>query len=540
MNRIPRFLGSLILVLIMSLLLGELGLRLLGLFQDHRLRSVTEISRGSFRIVFLGNSHTYGQGVRPEETYSKVLENFFRKEAPSAKVEVIQLGIVNGTTRKLLQRMKSFLPKTRPQLVVMMAGEANTWNRQGFSDYVAEARGHGAETFDLKEFLSHSYVLKWIYSLKEIPVTDVLTRTQKDDLIVYNFLGDWDQSSGIELIDERGTEVRDALLRFVSRHEASPPPEWRRALFILGLVEIRKEKKFASGLEKLGRALTDGPAGAYELIENVEELDEKKFPKESQGQLSVLKARARKLRDPLSEILARAADTHEFPVDQELMELVVRDFPYNSRLMFGVAANHFRLGNYARGVSTYARLLETNPLENQFNSIFEEIKRASTHSDDEVRRIANQSLEDLKRRFPTEPYDYARADFDELGAWIRWDLKGLVQLARKAGAKVVLQTYHFHGHRPQQKSDQLLARIIGRTASEEKTSFLETHPAFMREVSAFPGKASEFFVDDWLHPTPRGHRMIARIIYDHLEQKNLLPAELLHLDSKQLYRFSWE
>jgi len=72
---------------------------------------------GTLRIVMLGDSVTLGWGVRPEQTYSKLLETMFAEKG--IKAEVVNTGIGNFKT---IQEVEYFLTeayKYSPDLVVV-------------------------------------------------------------------------------------------------------------------------------------------------------------------------------------------------------------------------------------------------------------------------------------------------------------------------------------------------------------------------------------------------------------------------------------
>src|SRR5262249_2770182 len=72
---------------------------------------------GVLRVVVLGESGTFGWGVRPEQTYSKLLEGMFAEKG--IKAEVVNTGIGNFKT---IQEVEFFLTETykySPDLVVV-------------------------------------------------------------------------------------------------------------------------------------------------------------------------------------------------------------------------------------------------------------------------------------------------------------------------------------------------------------------------------------------------------------------------------------
>jgi len=72
---------------------------------------------GTLRIVMLGESATFGWGVRPEQSYPKLLEGMFAKKG--IKAEVVNTGVGNF---KAIQKVEYFLTeayKYKPDFVVV-------------------------------------------------------------------------------------------------------------------------------------------------------------------------------------------------------------------------------------------------------------------------------------------------------------------------------------------------------------------------------------------------------------------------------------
>jgi lysophospholipase L1-like esterase len=82
---------------------------------------------GTYRIVALGDSSTFGWGVEAEEAYPAVLERELRGRHPAARVEVVNLGVCGYSSfqgRILLEREGL---RYEPDLVVISYG-SNDWS----------------------------------------------------------------------------------------------------------------------------------------------------------------------------------------------------------------------------------------------------------------------------------------------------------------------------------------------------------------------------------------------------------------------------
>lgn len=69
---------------------------------------------GTFRIIAVGDSLTYGYGIAEKDTYARVLE---RELGRLFRVEVLNLGVSGAQSEDLLRTLQKQLPVLRPDLV---------------------------------------------------------------------------------------------------------------------------------------------------------------------------------------------------------------------------------------------------------------------------------------------------------------------------------------------------------------------------------------------------------------------------------------
>jgi lysophospholipase L1-like esterase len=116
--------------LVAGLAVLEIGLRLLALVAPQALsRSRPAESGPGPYIVCVGDSHTYGSMVAPEQAYPEQLERILRREGIPATV--YNLGLPGQSTRQVLDRLPKQLAVYRPNLVLVWAGLNNFWNLKG-------------------------------------------------------------------------------------------------------------------------------------------------------------------------------------------------------------------------------------------------------------------------------------------------------------------------------------------------------------------------------------------------------------------------
>lgn len=74
---------------------------------------------GTFRILALGDSHTFGFGVRQDETWPSVLEDLLTENEPSRKFEVMNLGVPGYNTVQEVQVFSAKAEALQPDLVII-------------------------------------------------------------------------------------------------------------------------------------------------------------------------------------------------------------------------------------------------------------------------------------------------------------------------------------------------------------------------------------------------------------------------------------
>lgn len=70
---------------------------------------------GKFRIIALGDSLTYGEGVDEQDAYPRLIEKELGKSFP---VEVLNLGVRGNQSEDTVNVLKAFLPALKPDLVL--------------------------------------------------------------------------------------------------------------------------------------------------------------------------------------------------------------------------------------------------------------------------------------------------------------------------------------------------------------------------------------------------------------------------------------
>jgi lysophospholipase L1-like esterase len=79
-------------------------------------------------VLCLGDSHTYGAGVKADESYPARLEALLRGRGFS--VNVVNLGAPGTNTSELRRRLPEWLAAYQPAAVIVLASVNNGWNRR--------------------------------------------------------------------------------------------------------------------------------------------------------------------------------------------------------------------------------------------------------------------------------------------------------------------------------------------------------------------------------------------------------------------------
>lgn len=118
---------------------------------------------GELRIIALGDSCTFGDGVANWETYANVLEDLLRRAAPARPAQVINAGVPGYTSYQIRAYLTRELLDYQPDLVLVYVG---------LNDHIpavdrltdAERGRVDAFTFTAQRFLDHFRIYQFLKS----------------------------------------------------------------------------------------------------------------------------------------------------------------------------------------------------------------------------------------------------------------------------------------------------------------------------------------------------------------------------------------
>jgi lysophospholipase L1-like esterase len=106
------------------------------------LREPRRAAGGQTRVLCLGNSYTAGVGATLGHSYCDRVESRLRSDPRFAPldVRVVNQGFAGRNSTEVLRALPAQLQEFRPSLVLLMTGEPNRWNEEGYQSFLARGR----------------------------------------------------------------------------------------------------------------------------------------------------------------------------------------------------------------------------------------------------------------------------------------------------------------------------------------------------------------------------------------------------------------
>jgi lysophospholipase L1-like esterase len=152
MRSAGRLLFAAALPVLVLLALAEGGLRVAARFAHDRATAWRPEAR--YRVLCVGDSHTFGFMVPSDESYPAHLQHFLDAQA-AGLYSVINLGIPGMNSAQVRNRLSAQIAQYRPDTVVVWCGANNTWNR-------AEVADDARPSTWLSDVLNSSRVIRFV------------------------------------------------------------------------------------------------------------------------------------------------------------------------------------------------------------------------------------------------------------------------------------------------------------------------------------------------------------------------------------------
>ncbi len=109
---------------------SELALQLMGLgarvWLD--LRPAKVVSAQTITLLCVGDSHTYGASLPPEDSYPSQLEMLLERSFPERDFRVLNRGIPGVNSAYVANRLEQQILRHQPDMVLVWVGTNNRWN----------------------------------------------------------------------------------------------------------------------------------------------------------------------------------------------------------------------------------------------------------------------------------------------------------------------------------------------------------------------------------------------------------------------------
>ena len=121
---------------------------------------------GVFRIMVLGDSFTWGEGLAIEERYTNIAEQMLNKATRGTHFEVLNFGVRGASTEQARRLLRNYLKVVQPDLIVVGFG---------LNDTQVKEMDYSVEKNQLDE-RGGKYVRKFAYKLYQIGLPFIAKR----------------------------------------------------------------------------------------------------------------------------------------------------------------------------------------------------------------------------------------------------------------------------------------------------------------------------------------------------------------------------
>jgi len=442
---------SIFLGILFSLVLLELFLRIIGFIDNLDRDAIDNNSHGQYKILTVGNSYTAGAGAPEGQSYPAQLQKMLDKHKPE-KYKVINRGRGNVNSTYILENLPDWLKKDRPQVVFVMTGEPNRWNKYGFSRYVEKYKPE-EESYISWDFLRWSKVFRLVelaINRDESFVSDSdagystffknLKLTEKNkSQIGYFWLGILQVATHKEfsMLDNAQTNEAIEHLNFISHKDKNPLAASSAAQ--LYFLKKRDVENFLHYNELALKYLTHFNLGIYRRMNGLGVFIHEKYRDRYLNLKNALEALPKELPlDVLMDWEQRPFNKTFNSIEEENAFLlnIYKNNPSNMKIgekLFHNNADPLKI------FSTIEMSLRLNPLSPIADLYAFATEAAKVHP--VLKPKVEKLLEDLSVVLNDENFKKVFFTNKLERAWIVHDLDKIVKTIKDSGAKVVIQTY---------------------------------------------------------------------------------------------------
>jgi lysophospholipase L1-like esterase len=493
MNKIKNILKkvfALVLGLLSILLILEIILRIAGFAYLHKSnKSSDNVSQSkdgkTFTILCLGDSHTYGFGVEPQNNYPSQLQELLERglgtgDGGQKTFKVINKGIVTQNTTDVLDVLQQDLNDIHPDLVILLTGGANHWNYYGYNSS--------------KQYPQVSGILNRIlYKIRVYKLCVLLYKTIENNL-THSSIPNQDESDN--KINEYASKIKYYEL------EARKNPVNAENYFYIGLYNYRMQNiEEAKKWFEMGIRIDPYYGNNYILLN-----------------------------------YCYTYYSNDLYAGIKWLEEKIRREPNNPVWKEMIAENYYKTGNKDEAMKWLqaSRNVDSNTMKIRYSAVNQAeqnlLEKRATDIDIRFKEIGKNPLG------AALGFMYFQEDISKdkivsgnkkfVLSWIKGDLEKIVQICRKNNVELLLQCYAV------KPEDNFWTRIAGEVnlvvrdvANEYSVPTVDNEEIF----KSLGARQKEYFTPyaNDAHPNEKGYGLMAQNIYD-----KILSEKLLHVSSK--------
>ncbi len=506
----------------------------------------------NYTMLFLGNSHTFGAGVNPKDAYPDVLQRFFNKNLSSSnyKVRIINAGKNTANTSEIYAALDSQILDYHPNMVHIMAGEPNYWNKNGMGDFLVEKYGYGLGIWSqtLLYLSNYSKFFRWITSISDLSKSIHISNDLQTEITVFKAITEAEDHY-IKFITKNAenTEVYEKISRFINSKKANPPKEiWRTLLYIHSRYQFYLTADIESVIKQIKYSIAFD-AGEFDIFSYLlikELLDLPNLQSQYKLELKkILNDLVKENAEPgiiISNKCAKytlTSNDHAISADERESVLIKcqKLFPAFALPAEGLNAYYSEHNQPNEAFRAIIKTISVNPFARR-NEIKKHLLHIleSRYADTIIKSNVRKLISDFSKKYPSEAYLYRPDNGEKISEWIDYDLKRIAKKSSEAGASIVFQNYHWLRNKAEGFE---LNQIIEKSALSFQVPFIDISTPFVTTVKNNGNIESYFtqvFGQNDSHPSEKGHRLIAYLIYSEMVRQKILPDELSHFNAKDI------
>ncbi len=538
--------------------LGALELFIRIFYSTEKFRTLNTKSKiesiKTFNILVLGNSHTYGAGVGTDQAYASVLERFFEAEQKNInyKVNVFNGGLLGANTHVIYQNLDHLIATANPQLAIIMAGEPNFWNKNGFGEFLAQSYGVGQSFWStiVLKLSNISKVVKWFMHISNMSFESSrfdLAEDLKNEILVYKEITASEDNYRKIIRDEKlNWDILKSIEKYIELNKSKPNRDiWRPTLYLHARNLLYLKKDFSLVISLIQESIQFDKnifdVYSYMLLDEIkvfQNLNSEQTEQLNKISNDLISSKLFPGRDSVEKCILYTLHSRRDIIigrDEEAFLKECKAF-FSAYAIPAVALNNYYIkkNNFDQAAQALIDVMNVNPFSRreQVKIAFISIpidKRANVNLQNQVVELVRST----SQKYPSEAFMFEVEQDEKIYEWIKWDLKNIANKLNESETPLVIQNYHWIRYLTTPK----LNNCLEEAAHEMNVPFINTNATF-QEIAEKSGDIESYFVQVFgakdSHPSEKGHRLIAYIIYKDLVEKKLLPPELTTLDPEKI------